>query len=85
MKMCGTCGDELLCCKTGLIIHDERYVGNHHADLHYCPSCFMLYIERALGESFKDTIIHAVIPIDGKIVYSAEFRALMAERYGICL
>jgi predicted RNA-binding Zn-ribbon protein involved in translation (DUF1610 family) len=48
MFICGRCGVEMRCCKTGLRLHDQRYHphSRHAADMFYCPDCKSVMINR---------------------------------------
>ena len=90
MKICGTCGSELKCIKTGLTTHDTRYChsSRHQADLFSCPLCQMLFLNRADGEYFdpNDTHLPECTIIEGiTIQYSPEFKAKILSQYNIAI
>jgi hypothetical protein len=84
MKICGSCGRELRCIKTGLTIHDDRYRqdSRHQADLFLCEQCGTLFINRAEGEWFDaEAIPDCVIHNGEQITYTDEFRAKILSYY----
>lgn len=90
MKICGSCGVELRCCKTGLVLHDSNYHpdSRHAADMFYCPVCKMVMINRNDGEYFSPgEFVHGVITHDHNqpILWDNEFLSKMINQYKLDL
>lgn len=88
MKICGICGVEYRCCKTGLTIHDEAFHpdSRHQADLYFCQVCHAIHIERARDEYFGETIIpHVTITNDPEepLIWDISFVNKIKEQYGL--
>ena len=89
MKMCARDGEELRCCKTGLIMHDETFHpdSRHSADLFFCPTCHMLYIERNNNDYFVigPPEPHCIIThdVDQPVLWDETFAAKILDDYGV--
>ena len=89
MKLCGRDGEELRCCKTGLIIHDTAFHpdSRHAADLFFCPTCHMLYIERNNNDYFTahPAPPHCTITNDvgQPILWDTHFACEILDNYGV--
>jgi hypothetical protein len=90
MKICGKCGVELRCAKTGLTLHDDNFdeYSRHQADLHLCPVCKAITIIRAVGEYFDENggvPACTILAADAGICWEPSFVAKIDAVYGIKL
>ena len=90
MKICGNCGIEYRCCKTGMTIHDEAFHpdSRHQADLYFCPVCHSVHIERARDEYFGEAVIpHVTITNDPEepLLWDVSFVNKIDDQYGVCI
>jgi len=90
MKLCGKDGTELRCCKTGMTLHDENFHpdSRHQADLFFCQTCGMVYIERTNKDYFaEDNIPDCTIMHDPEepILWDVSFVNKIQAGYGFSL
>lgn len=91
MRICGRCGIELRCCKTGLVLHDTAFHPNsrHAADLFFCPACHMIFINRNVNDYFTEVPRepHCTITNDPEepILWDTHFACEILDNYGVDL
>lgn len=92
MRICGACGTEFRCCKTGMVLHDTNFhpKSRHAADLFYCESCHSLFINRNDAEYFVEaasTPVHCTITNDSvtPIIWEPAFVASIRKQYNLTL
>jgi len=88
MKICGRCGVEYKCCKTGLIVHDENFHpdSRHQADMYFCPICYSTLINRNDNEYFGEAVIpHVIITNDKEepLLWDETFVNKMHDDYSL--